>query len=223
MNMSDALHISPLNTPHNELSQARLAAEAAFSAPRPRVDVDDGPLIVVKRRKAVVTDGGYLPGEDHEHSGESRAPKVYRVEHGPDSVAADEPSAPSEATGGADSHDEISVQPLAPLKRRRRVKRHGEVTIIRPPAPDGLGERLLTASAEESAATSDETIFTEKFVQEIAALKRRAMADMASVQFEIRKLERQAEAARKVEAAQAVRWIRKAMVEYDLEPADLGL
>jgi hypothetical protein len=188
------------------------------------VDADDGPVIVVKRRKTVVSDGGYLPGEDLEHSGESRAPKVYRVEHGPDSTvpdAADESVGEPAAYSG--SHDEIYVPPVAPLKRKRRVKRHGEVTIIRPPAPEGLGDRLRATDTEEAAATSVESNFTEKFVQEIAALKRRALADLASVQSEIQKLERQAEAARKVEAAQAVRWIRKAMAEYDLELADLGL
>lgn len=221
--MSDALHISTPNSGHNELSQARLAAEAAFLPPRPMIDAHDGPVIVVKRKKAVMADGGHSPSEDTEHSGKSRSPKIYRVEHGPNFAASDSSVEPIETTGSLNFHDETSGQPVAPPKRRRRIKRHGEVTIIHPQASERVGERVPAAGIEESVATSVEPICTEKFVQEIAALKRRALADLASVQSEIRKLERQAEAVRKVEATQAVRWIRKAMAEYDLELADLGL
>lgn len=221
--MSDASHISHLSTPHNKLSQARLAAEAAFLAPRPRTDADDCPVIVVKRKKAVAVDGHDIRGDENEHSGESRAPKVFRVEHGPDPDASEAVNDPAEATGISDSHDEISVNLVAPLKRRRRVKRHGEVTIIRPQMPHGVGERVQATLTEEYAVTPAGRIFTDSLVEEIAALKRRAIADLAAVQSEIRKLEWQAEAARKTEAAQAVRWIRKAMAEYGLTSADLGL
>lgn len=222
MNMSDALHISALHTPKNELSQARLAAEAAFLPPTPVVVNDDGPVIVVKRKKAVVTECGYLPDENDEHAEESRAPKVYRVDHGPESDASDadadaegEGEGEAAEAGGAGHHEEISVKPVAPLKRRRRVKRHGEVTIIRPPMPEGIGETVMPSTGEP--------VFSEKSVQELAALKRRALADLARVQSAIQELERQAEAAWKVEVAQAVTWIRKSMAEYDLKLADLGL
>jgi hypothetical protein len=40
---------------------------------------------------------------------------------------------------------------------------------------------------------------------------------------QIAKLRRQADAARKAEAAIAVRWIRKAILEYQIGPDDLGL
>ena len=40
---------------------------------------------------------------------------------------------------------------------------------------------------------------------------------------QIAKLRRQADAAKKAEAAIAVRWIRKAILEYQIGPDDLGL
>lgn len=40
---------------------------------------------------------------------------------------------------------------------------------------------------------------------------------------EIRDLDHQAEAVRKVESAEVVRWIRKAIVDYGLDAEDLGL
>ena len=39
----------------------------------------------------------------------------------------------------------------------------------------------------------------------------------------IKKLERRAEAARKVEAAKAARWIKRAIATYGLRASDLGL
>lgn len=43
------------------------------------------------------------------------------------------------------------------------------------------------------------------------------------IKAEIRKLDRQIEAARQVEVGRAVRWIRQAIAEYGLEAKDLGL
>jgi hypothetical protein len=39
----------------------------------------------------------------------------------------------------------------------------------------------------------------------------------------IARLERQAQAAKKAEAAAAVRWIRRAIAQYQIHPEELGL
>ena len=223
--MSDVLHRSHLNTAHNEPSQARLAAEHAFLAASSTGEADGGPVIVVRRKKTVVaaSEGHDSTTERLELTRESRTPKVYRVEHGPDSAPSDDLEESDEvATSFTGSHTEAIVQRVVPIKRRRRVIRHGEVTIIRPQPSDGEGERVLTA-AEESTAPTAELVSPGKLTQEFTALKRRALADLAAIQSEIRQLERQAEAVRKVEAARAVRWIRKAITEYGLGCDDLGL
>lgn len=197
-----------------------MAAESAFLAHGSTAAADESPLVVVKRKRTVVTDGNGLPESLPGHPGASRAPKVYRVEHGPTPDTVDESR---EATGPTGSAEDASVQAVSSIKKRRRVRRHGEVTIIHPQPSDDPRDGTLAAGAQASAAAAAEPSYTNSFLEDITALERRALADRAAIQSEIRKLERQADAARKVEAAGAVRWIRKAIAEYKLASADLGL
>lgn len=57
----------------------------------------------------------------------------------------------------------------------------------------------------------------------MATLRRRAREDYARLMAKILKLERQAEAVKKAEAASAMRWIRRAVADHGLTADDLGL
>lgn len=95
--------------------------------------------------------------------------------------------------GRAAAEREAPSDGVAGSTRRRRSAKHGEVTITRPSPPD-FGE-----------------------------MRRRALAELDAIRAEIRTLELQAEALRKAEVTEAVRWIRKEIAKYGLEAGDLGL
>lgn len=146
-------------------------------------------MVVVKRKRP------HVPGSDGVAAGpelaeEARAPRVFRVD--PASTHAPMAEVSSEGGDEVPGHEARS-EGVTPITPRRRVKKHGEVTITRPGPPD------------------------------FGALKHRALADLDSIRAEIQKLERRAEALRKVEAARAVRWIRKEIARYGLTASDLGL
>jgi hypothetical protein len=82
---------------------------------------------------------------------------------------------------------------------------HGEVTIIRPPAPD-------PAPASDGGR-----------VEAPVLIDRDAIARQEAVRVEIARLQRQAAVLKKAEAAKAVRWIRRAIAEHGLTAEDLGL
>jgi hypothetical protein len=178
-------------------SQARIDAESVFTPVQTPSSIGSVPVVVVKRRKVVVANesvDGSHDGADED--GAARFPKVYRVEPsmGEELEEALDPGA-AIAQGG----DTSPVRDAARLNdsgRRRRQKKHGNVTIIKPAPPSS---------------------------SELAERRRKAMERYELLMTEIRKLDRQAEAVRKVEAAKAVRWIRKAIADYELDADDLGL
>lgn len=177
-------------------TQARLAAEAAFTTTP--VMVSSLPVVVVKRRKATIDDG--VGDGSHgwtEESSAARSPRIHRIGSNPGGVPGEEATEPDANT--TDVRDASPVPddgPPAGARRRRRQKKHGDVTIIRP-------ERPCTSK--------------------LAGFRREAMERYERLMAEIRDLDHQAEAVRKVESAEVVRWIRKAIVDYGLDAEDLGL
>lgn len=177
-------------------SAARLAAESAFSIVTTAPTIDDGPVVIVRRRKVVV-DGDHY--DSHHDAGDqneaTRSPKVYRVESAPledgkESAAELGVANPSEDGASLDQDDRVSAS------RRRRHRKHGGVTIIRPPAPTAMELAQRTRTVEEQYERLRE---------------------------ELQKLDLEIETARAVEVGKAVSWIRKAIAEYDLDGKDLGL
>lgn len=184
-----------LGTKISDISQARLVAESAFTTTA-TPSLDSVP-VVVRRRKIIVN--GEAEGESLEckaDDGVGRSPKVYRLESsqvGDLEVVVDPDAATQQAKDASlpcadgrpiDSH------------RRRRQKKHGGVTIIRPEPPSS---------------------------SELAERTRKAVERYELLMAEIRKLDHQVEAARMKEVAEAARWIRKAIAVYNLDADDLGL
>lgn len=177
-------------------SPARLAAESAFSIVTTIAPTtDDRPVVIVRRRRVAV-DGEY---EDRSHDGRdqneaTRPPRVYRVDSGPFEGSKEPAAEPGVAnTSGGDAPGQDNCLVVS---RRPRRSKHGGVTIMRPALP---------------AAS------------ELAEQTRKAKQQYERIKAEIRKLDRQIEAARQVEVGKAVRWICKAIAEYGLEAKDLGL
>lgn len=183
------LHSSPPKASADP-SQAWKAAEAEFRQP-PHDPASSGGARVVVKRKRTLDPGGEGGAENGpELAEEARAPRVFRVDQVPGQPAAEQTASDTEEGGSGDEAPSDGDTSAAP---RRRVRKHGEVTITRPGPPD-FGD-----------------------------LKRRALADLDAIRAEIRRLERQAEALRKAEAAEAVRWIRKEIAAYGFKASDLGL
>jgi len=179
-------------------SQAREAAEAAFAHDR-LGSQGPPPVVVVKRRRSI---GDAIEGqagsERSKSEGDARKARVFRVE----SVLAlqDDKAQVSQATSNpVEGPPSVQDEALAPASSRRsRRASHGKVTIIRPPPPVASGP----AEARQRPAGN---IGYDAVMAEIEWLKRRAAA------------------LRKAEARSAVRWIRKAILDYGLTAQDLGL
>jgi hypothetical protein len=209
------MHNVSATTQSPTMSAARLAAEAAFTAtPAPDSESGEKPVVTVKRNRPVETvDAAERDSnKQQEQVEETRAPRTFRVEH--PSIRLPEP-APTGLELGSSSVDggTETVQPRAPqpaLPRKSRRKRHGDVTIIRP----SQGMPCPTVAKRRSS---------RGFVFEIAEIGSSASREYASIMAQIRQLEQRAEAVRKLESSQAVRWIKRAIVHYGLDAADLGL
>jgi len=196
-------------------------------------------VVVVKRKKAIVPAGEGEPIEMEflEPMKEARTPRVFRVDSpivrsGPAVEVSEQP----EAVGASpDFNASVGVGALpaqvVQIKRRRRRIPRAEVTIIRPAAPSGP----LTSDPPASRQA-------EMLLQELKRLEPCFAALRAAQDFDFgiatsgrgapsryqalkagQKLEQRAEAARKVEAARAARWIKRAIAAYGLRASDLGL
>lgn len=211
------------------MSPARKAAEAAFtSRALSHVDEGDQPIVIVKRhRAAVVNDDVHAQGKvDEQQVEETRVPRIYRVETEP--ALPDGSSDPSSAIKSSDetsgrSDEQYAPQPVVQGKRRRRPRKNGEVTVIRPSRTDvARATSLRSNPGESSPVTAPASRSPEQgFDLDIATIRSRASARYASIMASIQKLER--EATWKAEAAEAVRWIRQAIADYGLTAQDLGL
>jgi len=229
------------NRPTPASSQARLAAEAAFAQrPITRVANAEPQVVVIKRKKAIVPPGEGDPIETELQDAirESRTPRVFRLDAPVVGSGAAMPvSEQLEACGApADPHASVGVGALAEevvqVKRRRRIPR-GEVTIIRPAAAtrgpaanDPAGGRepeMLLQELKRLEPCFAALRAAQDFDFGIATSGRSAPGSYQALKAKIRKLEQRAEAARKVEAAKAARWIKRAIANYGLCASDIGL
>jgi hypothetical protein len=189
-------------------SPAREAAEAAFSAVP--VGAEDGPVVIVKRRRTVGEPAASPRGTEHQAgTGDDKPGRVFRVE----SVSAGQGDAGSERSNGLSAEppsEDGAGAPQAPRRTRRRAP-HGKVTIIRPAA-----DAAATAHAQPAPA-SDHGIAA--LALGVPGSNSRYDAVMA----EIERLKRRAAVLKEAEARDAVRWIRKAISEHGLTAKDLGL
>lgn len=96
--------------------------------------------------------------------------------------------------------------------RRPRSPRSSKVTIIRPSATD--------SDPAGDADSHDETVSPLAWATTPASGE--LVARLAALNAEIEELQRQALEAKRAEAAEAVRWIKRAIADYDLTAADLG-
>jgi len=229
------------NRPTPASSQARLAAEAAFAQqPITRVANAEPQVVVIKRKKAIVPPGEGDPTETdlQDPIKESRTPRVFRVDSpvvgsGAAVAVSEQPEA-----GGAspDFHASVGVGALTAqvvqIKRRRRRIPRAEVTIIRSATTSGPVVSDPPASREAELLLQElkrlEPCFAalraaQDFDFGIETSGRSAPSRYQALKAKIKKLEQRAEAARKVEAAKAARWIKRAIATYGLRASDLGL
>jgi hypothetical protein len=197
-------------TSHGDAEHARLAVEALFET-RPAVNEKAADVeVIVKRRRSASADGAVY-GDDSEQGAAAtvRAPRVFKIEKQQSSSgrALHDPALQSESDEATSS-----VSDLAKTGRRRRRRLNGDVTIIHPQEPIGTSEErdVFEALQEDVGgggmfgADPAEQLRYEKLMVKIASL------------------ERQAHAAKKREAAAAIRWIKKAIRYYSIGARDLG-
>ena len=222
-------------------SQARLAAEAAFAQRSITPVANAEPkVVVIKRKKAIVPPGKDDPTETElqDPIKESRTPRVFRVDSpvvgsGAAVAASEQPEA-----GGAspDFHASVGVGALTAqvvrIKRKRRRIPRAEVTIIRSAATSGpvVSDPPARREAEmllQELKCLEPRLAALRAAQDfdfgIAASGRGAPGSYQALKAKIKKLEKRAEAARKVETAKAARWIKRAIATYGLRASDLGL
>ena len=222
-------------------SQARLAAEAAFTQRPITFVANAGPqVVVIKRNKAIVPagEGDPIKTEFHEPMKEARTPRVFRVDSPiVGSGRAVKVSEQPQAVGASpDFNASVGVGALpaqvVQIKRRRRRIPRAEVTIIRPAAPSEPVTSDPPASRQAEMLLQElkllEPCFAalraaQDFDFGIATSGRGAPSRYQALKAEIKKLEQRAEAARKLEAARAVQWIKRAIATYGLGARDLGL
>ena len=151
---------------------------------------------------------------------EVRTPRVFKVENQQEGRQ-DGQEVPSEAALRPQLDDAASDAFEVTQVRRRRRRLNGKVTIIRPVSheqnavrdgpsraiskPDSIGDSQAQGS---DVGRFDVDLKTQSRHESLLA--------------QIALLERQAQAARKDEAAAAIRWIKKAISDYGIEARELG-
>lgn len=208
-----------------DLSDARIAAEAMFEKRSTPRELVGGPVVVVKRKRAIAAsdDDDDEAGDDSRQAENARLPRVYRIEHESSPTVPELSVSPAGEQAfdapGSGHGDATPSTGAHQSSRRRRTKKHGTVTVIRPAelceSSGGSNESPSAESVPQSAA--------DQFAFDIVALRQRTLAGLKSISAELQSLERKAEAVRKSEAASAVRWIRKAIAKYGFKSSDLGL
>jgi hypothetical protein len=231
---------SDTEVPTPDSSQARLAAEAAFTQRPITLVANAGPqVVVIKRKKAIVPAGESDPIKtEFQEPKEARTPRVFRVDSpivgsGSEVEVSEQPQA---VGASPDFNASVGVGALpaqvVQIKRRRRRIPRAEVTIIRPAAPSGPLTSDPPASRQAEMLLQElkllEPCFaalraSQDFDFGIATSGRGAPTRYQALRAEIKKLQQRAEAARKVEAARAARWIKRAIAAYGLRACDLGL
>lgn len=232
----------PLNRPFNvdmperAPSAARLAAEAFFApAPDPSFEAP-APAVVVKKSK-LEDPVPAVTGETPESGEQPREPRVFRLPT--PVVPAGEPVVEAQATLGADAPDALELEsqpieeprpaPRAVIRRRKRRVLHGEVTIMRPTAP---ASAAAAAPSVASTSTFDEKSAPLQAFAHQAAVAGQTSSVVATPQEwprylgmrrQLLALQAEARTVKAREARAALAWIKQAIAEYKLTPADLGL
>jgi len=153
------------------LSEARAAAELVFSIPMTTSPKTGGePIVIVRSKKVVNSEHSGSLHECHDYNQAARQPKVYRIES---SHLRKDPRVLQFGPFPSNDLEERATSDLVDclVAKRRRHRRHGDVTITRPVPP--------TAS-------------------ELAERKRIAIEHYERLRAEIVRLDRQVEAAKKV-------------------------
>jgi hypothetical protein len=117
----------------------------------------------------------------------------------------------------------VSIEPNGPptrasLKRRRRRVLAGKVTIVHPMSTQALHEPpALAEPSDEHAPTTPQRSRGE--VREARFISKR----LQRLYDKLHALEKLVQAARALEAANAIGWIRQAMKTYGLDASDLAI
>lgn len=169
---------------------------------------------MVKRKRAVdvlaVVRQGAQPDEP-----QRRPPKVFRAVVPIGLPDATDEARPAEDAPSVHTAPDGSGEVAAPPRRRRR-KRHGEVKVIYA-APAATDEPDGGPDSTDAAAVPRPPLGFD-----LSSLSLSRNPQYQALMAEIAMLEQEATRVRKAEAADTVRWIRKAIADYDLSAADLG-
>jgi hypothetical protein len=222
---------------------ARQALEAAFTASGPTNTGSSSPtrairapaVVVVKRRRTLEPAAAFrevaahsprvdqtaAPEESrHIDSAGERTPRVFRLEQSPEpAVAAQESQLPAISDNGlvptadAGISSDLDIEPLPTVSARRPRRRPSTVTVT----------SFVSAGdvARSGHATKPQDLDSLTFLPPARSGPLRSAYQ--ALQLEIARLKKEAEAARKTEAAQAVAWIKKAIQAYGVTACDLGL
>lgn len=202
-------------------AKARQDAEALFSRAAPTAEPSSA-VVILKKRRSIASPGEAQQADVQEKPPEEvRAPRVHRV--GPKEDEAVAPTSPvtEQSTAEPQTHGQVQVQaqPIAePVKTRRRRRLHGPVSILRPSlieAPGPAVEAPLQASASDQPASQEQGVGAFNFLPASSKAYSALLARIA-------KLEAEAGALRKQEAAKAIKWIQVAIRDYGLTRQDLG-
>lgn len=205
-------------------SAARLAAEAFFAPPSSSVSAATSPDVTVVRHKQTSAEPGSdsMPAtEAPSHEG-SRAPRVFRLEAGT-AAALVSPDLSESKTQDEVAKDHLSPDAIeqaeAPqsalrrLPRKKAVRRHGEVTIIRPAA-----KIQDVAEVAQNEVVPTEPVASDQ-MQELDADWPRYPALLK----QLRLLQAQAEAVKRSEVKEVLRWIQAAIRDHAITAQELGL
>jgi hypothetical protein len=212
-------------------SAARLAAEAFFSqSPSPSELVSGEVAIVRPEARSLSPEEASSPPPAGSAEG-LRSPTVHRLPSG--SIEPTEPfSSPQHASASVVSPaalDEQAAGLAAPARiRKKRRQLHGEVTIIRaaevPKAPEVSqpGMQSGTSPSFEPARSAPAALASHKPAVR-ASLLMDYVPRYPKLIAQIKALEVAAQQAKRREAIEAVRWIKRAIRAHGLTPQDLGL
>lgn len=188
----------------------------------PDSESGEKPVVTVKRNRPVETGDAveHDSNKQQEQVEEARAPRIFRVEHPSSRLPESAPTGLEPRGSSVDGATE-AVQARAPqatVPRKSRRKRHGDVTIIRPSRSEPVDAAKPVAGREERGPCP-----SGGFVFDVASIGSSASREYASILAKIQQLERHAVAIKKRESSNVVRWIKRAIVDYELDAADLGL
>jgi len=214
-------------------SAARLAAEALFSVSPPAAAEMPETTVVARRRQPRVADSEASPenqSESESPSGlETRTPRVFRLDPvAPTAQPAPRPEVPELEQSVPLAEGALPARPAAGRRPRKKALRlHGEVTIIRPleaETPRGGAAELSVDAAPQRASRTDPAS---------SQVRQRRPADTVDpiddewphypkLLTRIRALEAEAKVLKEREAAQAIKWIRETIATYGFTSKDLG-